>query len=138
MMLESMMVVAEPGAGSAAPVRPTKACGSRAPATIISRAGWRWALPIGLIDAGHLSLTPDAGEVTEAVARFFAKLGIDLSSKSDRPFCRPCLDWSERRYHLAGTLGTRLMHHCLEAGWVRRKARKPRRRHHAARHAQVS
>ena len=71
-------------------------------------------------------------------SRFFEKLGIDLSGRSNRPFCRPCLDWSERRYHLAGTLGTRLMHHCLEAGLAPPQGRKPRGRHHPARCAQVS
>ncbi len=60
--------------------------------------------------------------MTDSGRAFFAALGIDLAGKSDRPFCRPCLDWSERRYHLAGTLGTRILNHCVEAGWVRRKA----------------
>jgi hypothetical protein len=34
--------------------------------------------------------------------------------------CRPCLDWSERRPHLAGALGAALCAHCLDSGWVRR------------------
>jgi hypothetical protein len=49
-------------------------------------------------------------------------VGIDLADKGKRPFCRACMDWSERRYHLAGTLGNRIMTHCLDAGWVRRKS----------------
>ena len=34
--------------------------------------------------------------------------------------CRPCMDWSERRPHLAGPLATRLCAHLLEQGWLRR------------------
>ena len=38
-----------------------------------------------------------------------------------RPLCRPCLDWSERRPHLAGKLGALLCQHSLASGWVRRR-----------------
>ena len=122
MMLESMMVVAESGRriGRIGPADESL----RLARTCYDHLAGKLAVGIAdtLVDAGHLSLTPDAGEVTPSGRGFFEKLGIDLSGRSNRPFCRPCLDWSERRYHLAGTLGTRLMNHCLEAGWVRRKA----------------
>ncbi|GAA0404915.1 transcriptional regulator [Acrocarpospora corrugata] len=36
-----------------------------------------------------------------------------------RPLARPCLDWTERRHHLAGTAGAALCRHSLERGWVR-------------------
>jgi hypothetical protein len=36
-------------------------------------------------------------------------------------FCRPCLDWSERRPHLAGTVGSALASRCFELGWVARQ-----------------
>ena len=55
-----------------------------------------------LVEEGEeISLT-DAGEV------FVGELGIALPelTQSRRPLCRSCLDWSERRTHLAGTLGT--------------------------------
>lgn len=39
---------------------------------------------------------------------------------SGRPLCRPCLDWSERRPHLAGQLGAALCQHALERGWLLR------------------
>jgi hypothetical protein len=32
--------------------------------------------------------------------------------------CRPCLDWGERRMHLAGRLGSVLCSHCLQMGWL--------------------
>jgi hypothetical protein len=38
-----------------------------------------------------------------------------------RPLCRPCLDWSERRPHLAGTLGAALLERSLSKGLLRRR-----------------
>ncbi len=40
--------------------------------------------------------------------------------RSGRPTCRWCLDWSERRPHLAGVVGARLTSRSLETGWVKR------------------
>ena len=37
-----------------------------------------------------------------------------------RPVCKACLDWSERRHHLAGTLGAALMTRFTELKWVAR------------------
>jgi hypothetical protein len=37
-----------------------------------------------------------------------------------RVFARQCLDWSERRHHLAGALGAALLNSMLTFGWVRR------------------
>ncbi len=52
----------------------------------------------------------------------FGSLGIDLSAlgKSRRPVCRACLDWSERRHHLAGALGQALLTRIIDAGWAKR------------------
>jgi lipid-A-disaccharide synthase-like uncharacterized protein len=35
--------------------------------------------------------------------------------------CRPCLDWSERRWHLAGAVGAALFGRCLELKWIERR-----------------
>ncbi len=50
------------------------------------------------------------------------KLGLDVASldTTRRPICRVCLDWSERRSHLAGALGTALFNHMIQHGWFRR------------------
>src|SRR5258706_2294020 len=60
--------------------------------------------------------------VTEAGRRFFTDFGIDLelAASSRRPLCKPCLDWSVRRHHLAGTLGAALLSRCFELGWASR------------------
>lgn len=48
--------------------------------------------------------------------------GIELdATRARRPLCRVCLDWSERRDHLAGHVGARLLAHCYAKGWARRR-----------------
>jgi DNA-binding transcriptional ArsR family regulator len=76
-----------------------------------------------LIDAGHIDLGIDAGEVTDSGLALFARAGIAieaLTAKRSRILCRPCLDWSERRPHLAGAIGAALCSHCFDNGWIRR------------------
>lgn len=79
-----------------------------------------------MLAAGHIEFTADGGAVTRDGARFLQDLGVELHTWNDsrqgtsRLFCRPCLDWSERRHHLAGTLGAALCQCCLSKGWVRR------------------
>lgn len=54
---------------------------------------------------------------------FCRDLGLDVEAAlaSRRPVCRTCLDWSARRHHLAGHIGSQLLAHCYEAGWARRR-----------------
>ena len=77
------------------------------------------AIADALVANRHIVLTDDGGEVTEAGASFFADFGADLRAKarSQRIFCRPCLDWSERRYHVAGLVGSEICRCCLERRW---------------------
>jgi DNA-binding transcriptional ArsR family regulator len=51
-------------------------------------------------------------------------IGIDVGNlkSSRRPLCRSCLDWSERRAHLAGSLGKALLSNFFDKGWARRTA----------------
>jgi DNA-binding transcriptional ArsR family regulator len=51
----------------------------------------------------------------------FAELGIAYEPAAHRPLCRACLDWSERRWHLAGSIGAALCRHAFESEWVRRR-----------------
>lgn len=48
------------------------------------------------------------------------KLGIEVDEKSRAPLCRECLDWSERRSHLAGRLGRAILDHIYQQGWAKR------------------
>jgi DNA-binding transcriptional ArsR family regulator len=65
-------------------------------------------------------LEPDGGEITAEGFRFFESLGIDLQGgrSARRTFCKPCLDWSERRFHIGGFLGAAIAHHCTAQGWI--------------------
>lgn len=80
------------------------------------------ALAATLAERRHVLLDEDGGEVTEEGARFFDELGLDLAAAASgrRRFCRPCLDWSERRPHLGGAVGAALARRCFALGWIER------------------
>jgi hypothetical protein len=67
-------------------------------------------------------LDEDGGLVTPAGEDFLLGFGIatQKAGRGERAFCRPCLDWSERRFHLAGAVGAALMAHCFDLGWLTR------------------
>jgi DNA-binding transcriptional ArsR family regulator len=52
-----------------------------------------------------------------------SRIGIDLSTLAQgrRTICRTCLDWSERKPHIAGSLGAAMLERLLELGWVKRQ-----------------
>jgi DNA-binding transcriptional ArsR family regulator len=67
-------------------------------------------------------LGAEAGEVTAAGEAFLSRLGVDLSGARARRriFCRPCVDWSERRPHIGGAVGAALASRCFELTWIER------------------
>lgn len=70
----------------------------------------------GVLDrAGGLALTP-------AGVTWLAELGVPVEPlrATRRPLLRDCLDWTERRPHLAGALGAALCHRFLDLGWTAR------------------
>ena len=71
-----------------------------------------------------LRSTTNGLALTDAGSDFAVSFGIDLSALEGerRPLCRSCLDWSVRRYHLAGGLGAAILGRCVELGWTRRVA----------------
>ncbi|MCM1948540.1 winged helix-turn-helix domain-containing protein [Streptomyces sp. G2] len=63
-------------------------------------------------------LRQDTGfALTDRGLAWFSDLGIPLVRKGRRPLARGCLDWTERRPHLAGTAGAALCAHALDSGW---------------------
>ncbi len=50
----------------------------------------------------------------------FGRFGIELDGleRRTRPLLRPCRDWSERRFHLAGSLGAALTKNLIERRWI--------------------
>jgi DNA-binding transcriptional ArsR family regulator len=77
------------------------------------------AVTDALVAKGHIVLTDEGGEVTPSGERFLSAFGVDLKPWTRRIFCQPCLDWSERRYHLKGLVGARILDRLLELGWLK-------------------
>jgi DNA-binding transcriptional ArsR family regulator len=66
----------------------------------------------GLLDWEQgLTLTGDG-------TAWLGELGITLPPARRRPPVRSCLDWTERRPHLAGTVGAALCRHALDSRWI--------------------
>jgi DNA-binding transcriptional ArsR family regulator len=83
-------------------------------------------LGVGLAEAmtarDFVVLGDEAGEVTAAGMEFFNQLGVDLTAAKSkrRVFCRPCLDWTERRPHIGGAVGAALARRCFDLKWIER------------------
>ena len=78
-----------------------------------------------LVGRGMLELSDDGGALTADGASLLGSLGAELPvprpGRPSRVFCRPCLDWSERRPTRGrGRSARALCSCCLRHGWVRR------------------
>lgn len=79
-----------------------------------------------LVDDGAVELEDGVGFLTARGETLMHRLGVDAlladprHARSRRPLCRACIDWSERRPHLAGRLGSAILDHWLDRDWVRR------------------
>jgi len=124
-MLESIMVVAGHQIALRSPRASRLDADMRIARTCYDHLAGRLGVAVAdaLLGNGHVAFVQDGGEVTASGFAFFSGLGIHLDSreKTRRVFCRPCLDWSERRPHIAGAVGARLCEHYLERGWIRRR-----------------
>ena len=71
---------------------------------------------------GRVALSEEGGEVTDSGVAFFEKFGVDLAAAHARRriFCRPCIDWTERRPHLGGSVGAALAQRCFDLDWLKR------------------
>jgi DNA-binding transcriptional ArsR family regulator len=78
----------------------------------------------GLLARKHLEFTEGTPKLTATGRVAVASLGIEISDleKKTRPLCRCCLDWSERRTHLAGSVGQALLERMFELGWAQRQS----------------
>jgi DNA-binding transcriptional ArsR family regulator len=117
--------------GLSRPTSPERAAPTALPAGIAFArtcydhlAGW---LGVALRDALLAQeILREAGaehRVTPHGATWFAAFGVDLRAvrRGRRPFALRCLDWTERRPHLAGALGAALLTHLIERGWLARQ-----------------
>ncbi|MHC6175646.1 ArsR/SmtB family transcription factor [Glutamicibacter sp. X7] len=78
-----------------------------------------------LLGLDYLALDPDP-VLTVAGEKWCTGLGVDLDTVRSRrrPFARLCLDWTERREHLAGSLATALLQQFHHLGWVSHGAKR--------------
>ena len=60
--------------------------------------------------------------ITSAGRKVLSDFGIPIDAMNvrRRPLCKPCLDWSERRHHLGGSLGASLLQRFFALKWARR------------------
>lgn len=75
-----------------------------------------------LMAQGHLVLNKEELELTDKGAAFATDFHIDADGlrKERAPVCRECLDWSERRSHLAGSLGRAFLSRFEALSWAKR------------------
>jgi DNA-binding transcriptional ArsR family regulator len=78
-----------------------------------------------LVAREYIVLDDKAAAITTAGVRFFTGFGIALPARSSirRRFCRLCLDWTERRPHIAGPLGAAITKRFFDLGWMERMKR---------------
>jgi DNA-binding transcriptional ArsR family regulator len=127
-MMESIMRVAS----ALDPARPKLVVGPRDAAMRTARTCYDHlagrlgvALADALVAGGHADITSDGGMVTETGVALLGRVGIDVAPLLERRgkqrvLCRPCLDWSERRPHIAGALGAELCRQSFASNWIRR------------------
>lgn len=80
------------------------------------------AITGSLLRHQHIIQNKNSFSLTNKGRKQFLDLGVDIASleQQRRILLRPCLDWSERQYHLAGSLGASLLDIALSEGWMRR------------------
>lgn len=84
------------------------------------------SLGVALTDALQhqriIEAADNAYRLTDTGSERLEELGLDITElrRRRRTFARPCLDWTERRPHLAGALGAGITDRLLALGWVRR------------------
>jgi len=81
------------------------------------------AVTQGLQERGFIVPTAEKQFIVTPLGReWFGSIGLEVTAlkPSRRGLARQCLDWTERRHHLAGPLGVQLMAVLCSSGWLRR------------------
>lgn len=78
----------------------------------------------GMLEQGVFRAQDGGLQLTDDGRAWFRQLGVDVDAAATqrRSFCRGCLDWSERRDHLAGALGAAFLGRLRTLGWVQTAA----------------
>lgn len=124
---EVAAVIEDLGAVVGEPVRPTSLRTARAGSrlaearTCYDHLAGAWGVAVfgALVDKGLVGID-DGLVLTPAGRSWFADLGAGASPEGSarRPMLKSCLDWTERRGHLGGSLGAALLRRAVEAGWL--------------------
>lgn len=72
-----------------------------------------------LMRCGYLQPSEKGLQLTNTGSMWLATLGITPPAQTTSRLAYPCMDWSERKDHLAGTLARALLTHYLQTGWLR-------------------
>jgi DNA-binding transcriptional ArsR family regulator len=74
------------------------------------------------LKAGILQWKGDEVCLSQSGRAKLAQIGIDVTQLEDlrRPLCRTCIDWSERRHHLGGSVGAAVLSKLIKQGWASR------------------
>ena len=120
-MLETMMVAAAPPPPRTGPrdaaMRYARICYDHLAGEVAV------AMADAMVARGQILLSSEGAALTPAGHNLLNQIGVELPPRADigsTVFCRPCLDWSERRHHLAGRVGAALFRTFLKREWVRR------------------
>jgi DNA-binding transcriptional ArsR family regulator len=123
--IEALLVVT---AGTRGPNHEPSPCKAKAGSIGYARtcyshlAGWLGVRIAQALEERVLLIPAGAGAyaVTPAGRDWFEGLGIKVQSqdKAEKKFARRCLDWTERRHHLAGALGCGMYKRFTELGWI--------------------
>ena len=130
-LIESMMALSEELSAAATQCKPVRT-GPRDTALRQARLCYDHlageiavALADRMIEREYIELGTDGGVITAHGSSFLTSLDLGLMADIHNRergigFCRPCLDWSERRPHIAGAVGRSLYDGFVRQGWLRR------------------
>jgi DNA-binding transcriptional ArsR family regulator len=120
-MLEKMMGVAERAGHLRTRTGPKAPALRKARVCYDHLAGEMGVALLDRLTAERLVTGGDAPLLTSRGETAMAKLGIDVNAlaRERRAVCKPCLDWSMRRYHLGGALGAALLDRFFALKWAR-------------------
>lgn len=65
-------------------------------------------------------ITEDGRAITTLGLEQFKNMGIEFQATHSRNICCPCLDWSERRFHLGGQIGAVFLNYAETQAWLTR------------------
>ncbi|MEP1216856.1 MAG: helix-turn-helix transcriptional regulator [Marinobacter sp.] len=125
-MLEGIMQVAALGRKTPRIETGPRNPGMRRARMCYDHVGGRLGVAIAdhLVAEQAIMLEPDVGVLTDRLQTVLAPIELSFDqthAASSLPLCRPCLDWGERRFHIAGPLGQRICNHLLDNDYLRRR-----------------